>query len=66
MPGLRFEGKVKDFLDALKRLEPARGVGGLATDEVGRRRYQRELRRAEMRSLARQILQGGRWDGDVA
>jgi len=63
---LRFEGKVRDFRAALKRLEQARDVGGLATDEVGRRRYQRELRRAEMRSLARQILQGGRWGGDAA
>ena len=62
---LRFEGKVKDLRAALRRLATVQ-TGTLATDEVGRRRYQRELRRAEMRSLARQILQGGRWGGDAA
>lgn len=65
MGALRFQGTVRDLRAALQRLLGIT-VGTLAGDEIGRRRYQRELRRAEMRSLARQILRGGWWDGDAA
>ena len=60
---LRYSGKVVDLRDALRRLGNVEGSA--RANEVGLRRVQRELRRAEMRSLARQIL-GGRWGGDAA
>lgn len=55
---IRFNGKVIEFRRALERLAPL-AAGRLATDEVNRRRYVRELRRAQLVSLRRQIINGG-------
>lgn len=62
---LRFKGSVKSFRRALRLIKSAnRRAGTIANDEVGRRRFQRLLREAQMASIRTEILNGD--GGDVA
>lgn len=50
-------GELQEALERLKRVTPPDSM--LATDEVGRKRYQHALRQAEITGLIRVTLNGG-------